>query len=88
MNRTKVKTLGEIKKILMKNNSNPRKKGFLEMENKPLVMSSALFSLSTPIRHEFFIVICAKIIHKQLMNKIINPVICTEILLKKLKSPK
>ena len=33
----------------------PKKMGFLEMENKPFVISSVLFSLSIPILHEFAI---------------------------------
>ena len=74
--------------MLIKNINSPKKKGFLEMVNKPPVMSSVFFFLSTPIRHELLIVTCAKIIHEQLVNSDISPIICNDILLRKLKRPK
>jgi hypothetical protein len=58
------------------------------MVNNPPVMSSVLFFLSTPIRHEFLIITCAKIIHEQLVNSDISPIICNDILLRKSKIPK
>lgn len=49
----------------------PRKMGFLEIENIPLVTSFALFSSSMPILQEFTICVCA--IQTKIKEKMRNP---------------